>query len=92
MVVDDHIVAGILAGLAIAVVASIATRVRLLPEVIDVSIVPTMAGVGSIASAAVGALLRFPPERLGRVTLLGTLIGGSAGTAVLVLGLLGVGF
>jgi hypothetical protein len=35
---------GVLVGCAAAVVAAVATRVQLLPEVIDLSIVPTAAG------------------------------------------------
>jgi hypothetical protein len=81
--VQDHLIAwlvGVLAGCAVTVAVAIATRVRLLPEVVDISLVPTGAGIGSLISAAIGALLRFSPERLGRVTLLGTLLG--AGTTV----------
>jgi hypothetical protein len=85
--VSDHLVAwlvGVAAGCAATVALAIATRVQLLPEVVDISLVPTLAGVCSIAFAAVGAARRFPPERLGRLTLLGTLVGGGIGTAVLV--------
>ena len=62
---------------------AIATKVRLLPEVVDISLVPTAAGVFSIAFAAIGAARRFPPERVGRSTLLGTVVGGGIGAAVL---------
>ena len=60
------------------VAVAIATRVRLLPEVVDISLVPTLAGVFSIVFAAVGAACRFPPERIGRLTLLGTLFGAAS--------------
>jgi hypothetical protein len=61
----------------------IATQVRLLPEVIDISIVPTLAGVGSLLAAIFGAARRYPPSRLGRITLLGTLAGGMLGLGIL---------
>lgn len=55
----------------------------MLPDVIDLSIIPTRAGVGSLAFAFYGALRRFEAERLGRVTLLGTLLGGGVATLLL---------
>jgi hypothetical protein len=60
--VPDHLlswVAAVIAGCAATVAVAIVTRVRLLPEVVDVSIVPTMAGVGSLVMAAYGAARRF---------------------------------
>jgi hypothetical protein len=48
-----HLVAsliGALAGCAVTVAVAIATRVRLLPEVVDISLVPT--GLGSAASCS----------------------------------------
>lgn len=75
----DHVLAwlsGVLAGVIAIVAVAVATRLRLLPEVIDISIVPTGAGVCSLLFAAYGALRRFPPDRLGRITLFGTLLGG----------------
>jgi hypothetical protein len=78
--VHDHLIAwlvGVLAGCAATVAVAVAARVRLLPEVVDISLVPTGAGIGSLISAAIGAALRFPPERIGRVTLLGTLLGAA---------------
>jgi hypothetical protein len=68
----------------------IATQIRLLPEVIDISIVPTAAGVGSLVMAAYGAARGFPMERVGKLTLLGTLGGGLLAVAALT-GLLVVG-
>jgi hypothetical protein len=86
----DHLLAcivGLAAGMAAAVLAAIATRVQVLPDVIDISIIPLGAGLASLGFAFYGALRRFEPDRLGRVTLLGTLLGG--GTVVfLVLALL----
>jgi hypothetical protein len=49
----DHLLPwllGLLAGLLAAVVAAIATRVRLLPKVIDVSIILTGAGLAGLAA------------------------------------------
>jgi hypothetical protein len=51
--------------------------------VIDLSIIPTAAGVGSLVMAAYGALRRFPPERIGRLTLFGTLLGGGIAMGIL---------
>ena len=87
----DHLVAwliGVVAGCAATVAVAIATRVRLLPEVVDISLVPTLAGVFSIVFAAAGAACRFPLERVGRLTLLGTLCGGAL--AVLVFAIAGL--
>src|SRR5688572_21236532 len=42
-----------------AVLAAVATRVRLLPEVVDISFIPTCAGVGSIAFVTYGAFARL---------------------------------
>jgi hypothetical protein len=42
---------------------------RLLPEVIDTSIIPTVAGVFSIAFITDGALRGVEPERLARLSL-----------------------
>jgi drug/metabolite transporter (DMT)-like permease len=83
----DHFVAwlvGVVAGCAATVAVALATRVRLLPEVVDISLVPTLAGVGGLILATYGAMRRFPPPRIGQLTLLGTLIG-----AVLAMGILG---
>jgi hypothetical protein len=82
----DHLVAwlvGVVAGCAVTVAVAIATRVRLLPEVVDISLVPTLAGVGGLLLAAYGATRRFPPDRIGQLTLLGTLFGGALAAAIL---------
>lgn len=84
----DHLLAWLIGTVTGAVLAGIATRVRLLPEVVDLSILPTAAGVGSLLFAGYGAARGFPPERLGRATLLGTLLGGGAALLILLLLLL----
>jgi hypothetical protein len=73
--------AGLSAALAAVIAGAAATRVRLLPEVIDVSIIPTGAGLGSLGFAFYGALRRYDPDRIGRLTLFGTLL-GAAGTGL----------
>ena len=80
----DHLLLwtlGLLAGLLAAVAAAIATRVRLLPEVIDVSIILTGAGLGALAFTTYGALRRYDPDRIARLTLGGTVIGVAPGSS-----------
>ena len=82
----DHLfawLAGAITGCLVTVAVAIATRFRLLPEVVDLSIIPTCSGVCSLLFAGYAALRRYPPDRLGRVTLFGTLLGG--GIALLIL-------
>ena len=82
----DHLLSwavGVVVGCIVTVGLTIATQVRLLPEVIDISLVPTAAGVGSLSMAGYGAARRFPLERIGRLTLLGTLLGGVAAVLLL---------
>ena len=74
------LVIGALAGFA----AVFATRIELLPEVVDLSIIPTASGVGGLVTAGYGAARGFPPERLGRITLFGNL-GGAAIAAFIIL-------
>jgi hypothetical protein len=78
---------GLLAGVLAAFVASMATRVQVLPEVIDVSIIPMLSGLLSLIFTTYGALRRFDPDRLARLSLLGTVLGGSAGLLLLAIGL-----
>jgi hypothetical protein len=57
--VPDHYLAwlvGVVAGCAATIAVAVATRVRLLPEVVDISLVPTFAGVGGLIFAAYGAM------------------------------------
>jgi hypothetical protein len=89
--VTDHLLAliyGLLAAAATAVIAAIATRVRLLPEVIDISIIPTIAGTASIAFTTYGAMRRFDPDRIARLSLLGTVVGTIGGTGGLLIAVL----
>ena len=81
----DHLLLwtlGLLAGLLAAVAAAIAARVRVLPEVIDLSIIATTAGLGALTFTTYGALRRYDPDRVGRLTLGGTVLGGLAGLAI----------
>jgi len=82
--------AGLLVGVVGTIAASLATRFELLPEVVDVSFILTGAGLGGLAGAVYAALLRFPPDRLGRVVLLGNLLGASGATVVVLAGVLGL--
>jgi hypothetical protein len=87
----DHVGAwllGLAGAIVAAAVAAVATRVQLLPEVIDLSSIPTGAGIGSLLFAGYGAVRRFDLDRIGRVTLLGTLLGGGVTAAGLVLALI----
>jgi hypothetical protein len=84
----DHpivLVYAALAAIATAVVAAIATRVQLLPDVIDLSLIPTGAGLGSLILVCCGALRRFEPDRIGRLALFGTLVGGVATAAAVLI-------
>ena len=86
----DHLIAwlvGVAAGCAATIAVALATRVRVLPEVVDISLVPTGAGVGSLLFAAIGAARRFPPERVGRLALFGTLMGGAIAASFIALSL-----
>jgi hypothetical protein len=75
----------VFAAILTAVVAALATRVQLLPEVIDLSLIPTGAGLGSLILVGYGALRRFDPERIGRLALFGTLVGGVATAAAVLI-------
>jgi hypothetical protein len=71
-----------------ALVAVVSTRVQLLPNVIDFTVVLTAAGFGGLTASGIGAGLRFGPDRLGRLTLFGQLVGAVAGLLLLVVGLI----
>jgi hypothetical protein len=79
---------GALVAIVTAVVAAIAARVQLLPEVIELSFIPTGAGLGSLIFVFYGALRRFDPDRVGRLALLGTVLGGAGTAAFVVIALL----
>jgi hypothetical protein len=80
------LVYGAFAAILIAVVAAVATRVQLLPDVIDLWIIPT--GLGSLVFVFYGALRHFGPDRLGRLALLGTVLGGGVTAIAVVIALL----
>jgi hypothetical protein len=75
------------AAILTAIVAGIATRVQLLPDVIDLSIIPTGSGLGSLIFVFYGALRRFGPDRIGRLALLGTVLGGGVTAIAVVIAL-----
>ncbi len=77
-----------LTAIATAITAAVATRVQLPPNVIDLTLIPTGSGLGSLTLVTYGAIRRFEPERIGRLSLLGTLIGGGATTGTVVIALL----
>ena len=79
---------GALAGIATAAAAILATRLRLLPEVIDLSIIPTGAGFGSLLGTFYGAARRYAPDRIARLCLGGTLFFGGLTAAVVAVALL----
>jgi hypothetical protein len=81
-------VLGMLASIATALVAALATRVRLLPEVIDISIIPTIAGLGALSLTTYGALRRYDHDRVARLTLAGTVLGTFAGVGLFLVALL----
>ena len=59
-----------------------ATDVRVLPEVIDFTLITNMAGAGALGFTMIGAVLRYDHDRLARLTLLGTMLGGGAGAVL----------
>ena len=71
--------------LPLPLVGVVLTRVQVLPDVIDFTFIPTCAGSAGLAAMAIGAALRFDPDRLGRITVFGQLVGGAAGSAGLVI-------
>ena len=86
----DHAIVWTLAifsAILTAALVAAATRVRLLPEVIDVSIIPTGSGVLSLMFVSYGGLRRFHPDRIARLSLLGTSLGGVVTAAALLIAL-----
>jgi hypothetical protein len=74
----------------VVIVEAVAVRFQVLPEVIDLSLIPTGCGVGAMIAALAGAFARLEPDRLARVVLLGNLGGGVSTTVFLLLGIAGV--
>jgi hypothetical protein len=82
--VSDHplfLLYGIVGATVTALVGAVATRVQLLPDVIDLSFIPTGSGVASLVFVGYGALRRFDPDRI-------TLLGGLGTAAFVVVALL----
>ena len=71
-------------------VDAVAVRFQLLPEVIDLSLIPTGCGIGAMIAALAGAFARLEPDRLARVVLLGNIVGGVGMSVFLVTGITGV--
>lgn len=65
------------------------TTARLLPDHVDLSVVLTAAGLGAFSATFIGASLRFNAERLRRVALFGSMVGGTFGVVCWMLALLG---
>jgi hypothetical protein len=74
----------------VVTVDAVAVRFQLLPEVIDLSLIPSGCGVGAMVAALAGAFARLEPDRLARVVMLGNLIGGVGTTLALLAGFFGV--
>jgi hypothetical protein len=71
----DHLLSAVALAIAGAVMAAVATRVQLLPDVIDVSFILTVAGLCGLLGAGVGALRGDDPDRTARLSLRWTLLG-----------------
>ena len=61
----------------------LATRVQLLPEVVDLSFVPTAAGLGSLLLILWGVSRGHRPDRVVRLGVLGTVVGGIGATVAI---------
>jgi hypothetical protein len=72
------------------IVNAVAVRFQFLPEVVDLSLIPTGAGTCGMLAPLVGAAARLDHDRLARVVLLGNLVGGAGATVALLLGIAGV--
>jgi hypothetical protein len=70
------------------VLATVLTRFEALPDVVDLTFILTAAGTGGPLATLVGALLRFGPDRLARLSLFGQTTGAVAGAIMVVGGLL----
>jgi hypothetical protein len=74
--------------LLIPLAAAGATRIQLVPDVIDFTAIPDAARTLGLVCAAYGAARGFGADRLGRITLFGNLAGGLFATGALLLGAL----
>jgi hypothetical protein len=74
----------------VVIVDPVAVRFQLLPDVIDLSLIPTGCGVGAMIAALAGACARLEPDRLARVVMLGNLVGGVGTSVALLAGISGV--
>jgi hypothetical protein len=83
----DHPLLLLYGALAAIVATAFATRVQLLPDVIDLSFIPTGSGVGSLMLVFYGAARQLDHDRIARLALLGTLLGGVATAAFVLLAL-----
>jgi hypothetical protein len=72
-------------------VAALATWVRVLPEVIDISIVLAFAGLGALGFTSYGALRRYDPDRIARPSLGGTVLNSPDGAVVFLVALIPAG-
>ena len=64
---------------------SFAVRFQVLPDVVDLSYVLTLSGFGGFVTALIGAGLRFEADRLVRRVMLGNVVGGLAGSLLVLL-------
>lgn len=80
-----HVIYAALLAVATAVAAAVLAGVRVLPEVIDISLISTMAGLGALTFMTYGTLRRFEPGRIGRLTIGGTVLGGLVGLGIFVI-------
>jgi hypothetical protein len=62
---------------------ALAVPVQFLPDVIDFTVIPDMAGTVGLLCALLGATRGLGPDRLGRVTLLGNLIGALIAVSII---------
>lgn len=72
----------------LAAVPAVATEIRLLPEVIDPSVILTSSGLFALLFTVVGVALRFEQDRLARLALLGTVTGAFVGAVGFLIALL----
>lgn len=57
-----------------------ATDVRVLPEIVDFTLITNATGFGALFATMLGAAMRFDRDRLARLTLLGSVLGAAGGT------------